>query len=169
MYRVTFPIEQLKQAIRRNRRVVRDSIADVLEVVGIQLLSEIQIDYDVKSRGSTGVAGGWRPLKPATIRQKNRRGRGRRTRSQRARAGSSAIGIDTGAQRNSATPGFRGTDGEGGNVFEIGAADVTVGFGRSYSKHFDNDRELIPDPLPQAWTDDLDQTVSEMLEEIISF
>ena len=169
MYRVTFPIEQLKQSIRRFRRIVRDGITDVLEVVGIQLLSEIQIDYDIKSRGSTGAGGAWRPLKPATTRRKNRRGKGRRTRSQRARAGSSAIGIDTGMQKNSATPGFRAADGEGGNIFEIGSADVTVGFGRSYSKFFDKDRTLIPDPLPQSWTDDLDDTVSEMLEELVTF
>lgn len=174
MYRVHFPLADLKRAARNNQQAIEQEIADILEVLGIQLLSLIQLDYEVKSRGGSGAGGvTWKPLKPETAKRKGRRGRRNRNRRtsgrRRPRAGQTAIGVDTGLQRASATPGYRAPDGEGGNVFELGATDVTVGFGRSYSQYFDDERELIPEPLPMQWQHELDLTASEMLEEVVHF
>lgn len=77
------------------------------------------------------------------------------------------IGVDTGLQRASASPGYRGTDGKGGNIFDVGRDQVTVGYGRSYSKYFDQARPLIPDPLPAAWTQDFEQRANVWATDII--
>lgn len=63
------------------------------------------------------------------------------------------IGVDQGRLRNSAQPGFKGDDGEGGNVFEVTDTMATVGYGRSYAGHFDKLRELLPDEgeVPADW------------------
>lgn len=66
------------------------------------------------------------------------------------------IGVDTGLQRASAQPGFRSNDGKGGNVLQVTDAQVTVGYGRNYSVHFDAHRQLLPQELPQTWLDRLE-------------
>lgn len=66
------------------------------------------------------------------------------------------IGVDHGLQRASAQPGFQGGDGDGGNVFVIDQAGVTVGYGRSYSAAFDELRPLLPEIIPQSWWPALD-------------
>lgn len=176
MFRIRLPLKEYRDAVKRNRKAVEDGVTDMLEVLGLELLGLIQLDYEVKSRGGAGASGeAWKQLDPKTIKRKQRRGRRnrrrRQTRSgrQRPAADAVAIGIDTGQQRNSAVPGFQGNDGQGGNVFELRSADITVGFGRVYSTYFDEERELIPDPLPEEWKERLDETAEEFMEEIVQF
>lgn len=91
------------------------------------------------------------------IKAKNRRGeknsKRKTTKSGKAMpgAGSSAIGIDTGLQQASASPGFQGSDGKGGNIDIVTETSVTVGYGREYSGYFDAARPLLPTVLPEAW------------------
>lgn len=77
------------------------------------------------------------------------------------------IGVDTGLQRSSASPGFSGTDGRGGNFFDIRGTQVTVGYNRSYSKHFDRVRKLLPDTLPDAWQQKMEEQTLTWAESII--
>ena len=83
-----------------------------------------------------------------------------RQKSVKLAPGSYQIGVNTGLQLNSAGPGYKGNDGKGGNVFEQDDVSVTVGFGRSYSGHFDKHRKLFPDTLPDAWRKDLEDMVA---------
>lgn len=78
------------------------------------------------------------------------------------------IGVDTGLQRASAQPGFRGPDGQGGNVLNVDTAAlaVTIGFGRSYSGHFDNLRPLLPADLPEPWRSECEQIITDWVEHI---
>lgn len=69
------------------------------------------------------------------------------------------IGVDTGLQRASAMPGFRASDGKGGNKLEVRENQVTAGFARSYSTAFDEKRTLMPRELPAPWRTNLEQAV----------
>jgi len=130
---------------------LNDHMPDLLEAMGLRLLALSKIDYVKKGRGGSGSDGvSWKPLDPKTIKQKNRRRRNNPTFG----AGASQIGVDTGLQLNSATPGFKAADPQGGttgNVFKVEEGAVTVGYGRSYSVHFGRVRKLFPDTLPDAW------------------
>ncbi|MCC7425017.1 MAG: hypothetical protein IT428_32510 [Planctomycetaceae bacterium] len=77
------------------------------------------------------------------------------------------IGVDTGLQRSSATPGFKGTDGKGGNVKTVTGDSVTVGYARNYSKFFDEKRPLMPKELPPPWIEKLEKTTQLWAEKIV--
>lgn len=90
-----------------------------------------------------------------------------RSRKVKVAPGSYQIGINTGLQRNSATPGFVGPDGKGGNIKTVSDTVLTVGFGRSYSKYFDAKRKLFPDQLPEPWREELEELLSDAGGKII--
>lgn len=77
------------------------------------------------------------------------------------------IGVDTGLQRSSATPGFKGSDGKGGNIKTITGDSVTVGYARNYSKWFDEKRPLMPKELPPPWVEKLEKTTQTWAEKIV--
>lgn len=70
--------------------------------------------------------------------------------------GTYEIGVNTGAQKNSAGPGYTKGDGKGGNIQQVDSTGVTVGFGRSYSAAFDKHRKLFPDVMPVKWVEKLE-------------
>lgn len=73
------------------------------------------------------------------------------------------VGIDSGLQMASGQPGFEGPDGLGGNEFDVSGGSgtsLTVGYARRYSEYFDERHELIPDPIPNAWMEMLNQDAS---------
>lgn len=82
--------------------------------------------------------------------------------------GSYEIGVDTGLQRSSARPGFMASDSLGGNVQQMEADSITVGFGRSYSAAFDKHRKLFPEILPVAWVEELQAMVAEAGGQVIA-
>lgn len=166
----------------------------LLKRLGLQLLSNAQLDYETKGRGGTGTDGiTWKPLAESTIKAKNRKGnrqsgtaakaakktlkeskkKGRPSNKTKAAksflagAAGTQIGVDSGLQRASAAPGFVASDGKGGNVLEVEEEAVTVGYGRDYSEYFDEKRKLLPDELPPAWEQDLDKTQEEWADEIL--
>lgn len=70
------------------------------------------------------------------------------------------IGVDTGLQINSASPGFTDPnsvwhrdpiDSLGANLFSVNAGNVAIAYDRSYSAAFDAERKLIPKTLPDPW------------------
>lgn len=77
------------------------------------------------------------------------------------------IGVDTGLQRASAGPGFQTNDGRGGNVFDVTAGSVTVGYGRDYSQRFDRTRPLMPAILPAAWQQKLESVAAKWGEDVL--
>lgn len=165
-------LEEVLKKLKATRQQMAKKKAELLEAMGVQLLADAQLDYLTKSKGGTGKDGiTWKPLAPSTIRKKNRRGSqkaGRKTKSGKALPGptQSDIGVDTGLQRASASPGFTGPDGQGGNLFEQDEDSVTVGYNREYSGYFDEARPLLPDELPQEWQEHQDQIVTDWAEKI---
>lgn len=222
-FRLVFPGDLLTYPDEVQRLMMARQ-AELMELLGIQYLSLVKQDFEVKSRGGTGAGGiKWAELKASTLLRRLRRGKlvsgtlktgssgkigktstqvrqalkaleldgaikvtkdkkaykkggtfkvidttvrvrqhllphaasGGKTKSGKAKppGGSYQIGVDTGLLRNSATPGFSGGDGKGGNILQVENARVTVGFGRSYAQYFDEDRKLIPDILPDPWRD----------------
>lgn len=174
MFYVHMPIDEIHDALRATRNEVTQRQPELMEVLGVQILSNAQLDYRAKSRGGTGSDGiKWTPLADSTVERKNRRGKKKRGRRRRGSDASPTgktttdIGVDTGLQRNSAAPGYSGGDGKGGNVHEFDALHVTVGFGRTYSEYFDDDRPLLPDPMPPEWVDELNDIVNDHYTEIL--
>lgn len=49
---------------------------------------------------------------------------------------------------------------DGGNKFVVDATGVTVGFQRSYSGYFDEERPLLPVKLPEAWQRECDDILN---------
>lgn len=158
------PLLTLQAAIRDARDSFASRRAAVLRILGTQLLEFAEADYNVKSRGETGSDGiRWEELAPSTRAHKLQQ-RGRVYRQK----GDVPIGIETGQQLGSSLPGFRGRDGLGGNIFEVADSSVTVGYGRSYSEHFDTRRPLLPPKLPAAWQERLEELAAAWGEERIS-
>jgi len=86
------------------------------------------------------------------------------------------IGVDTGLQRSAAAPGFADPhrvwkqippDDLGGNLFEIDAGAVVLGYDREYSSYFDYARPLFPDQLPDPWREDAEKAAGEAATEIV--
>lgn len=206
-FKVKFPFDEIKRKLRLTQEKIEEKQRNLLEAVGVDLLSKAQQDYRTKSRGGTGTDDiQWNKLEPSTIisrLRKDKKGRahlakvakikrkvrggrkltanekkylstpvedigGGKTKSgkQRPGLGQVAIGIDSGLQINSAAPGYKGPDGRGGNIFIVTKTDVTVGYGREYSGHFDDVRPLLPTVLPEAWRKSIGGIVVRGVERI---
>lgn len=250
MFKVTFPYDEiLRQARAAQGRLEQDK-AELLDIVGTQVLSLSQLAYREKARGQRGGDGiTWAKLKRSTIKarvlqrapgqaivkqrkqlaaqirallgtkgqrqrkppkaRRRRSGRPSRRRPQspvkaiqkrlktmpKIRGAGTTIaekvaklrrkrlelllkleqmvdrefaqheiGVNTGLQRSSATPGYRATDSKGGNLFEKGTDFVTVGYARNYSKFFDEKRSLLPAELPADWQRKIDKTATDWME-----
>ena len=173
-FTVTFPLEEIRKKLRNCKARIAKEHHDLNEAVGVQLLSLAQQDYRTKSRGGTGTDGiKWAALKrPRANAKRGKRNEKRKTTKGgkvRPTTASTSIGIDTGLQQASASPGFKGSDGKGGNILEVTDTSVTVGFGREYSEHFDALRPLLPIELPESWRqkceDIKDRRISQILKE----
>lgn len=171
-YSVRTPTEAIRAKLRRTRTAFRTKQGPCLEAMGVSVLSQAQLDYRTKSRGGRGTDGiQWEPLKSSTIAKKNRRGKSnakrKTTKSGKARpvGGNVAIGIDTGLQLASASPGFNASG--GGNIFQLTNTSITVGYGRSYSKYFDELRPLLPDHLPENWRKKLEAIAGRWADAIV--
>lgn len=145
---------------------------ELLKAMGVQLLVDSVKDYHTKSQGDTGLDGEkWKPLAPSTVQRKNQRklgGRGRgKSKLSLEELAFTDIGIDTGRQLKSASPGYSGQDGQGGNLFEQDAESVTVGYNRDYSEHFDEVRPLLPEILPEDWVQHQEEIIEKWAEQII--
>lgn len=144
-FTLTVPTASIRRKLRKARAELLADRPTVLRTIGVAILSDSQQAYRTKSRGGVGSDGiRWSPLKPSTIAKKNRRGKQnanrKTTKSGKARpaGGIVAIGIDTGLQLASGSPGFNAAG--GGNILRITDRDVVIGYGRSYSRYFDEKR-----------------------------
>lgn len=171
-FSVRVPSAEIRQKLRAAKAAFGNQQRPVLEALGVRVLSYARQDYVTKSRGGRGTDGiSWAALAPATIKARNRRGKAnakrKTTKSGKSRAfgGSVAIGIDTGLQLNSSSPGFVAAG--GGNVFRLTNTDITVGFGRTYSEFFNAKRPLLPDRLPDVWRKELEAIVERWGEELL--
>jgi hypothetical protein len=172
VFNVKFDTDAIRERLTDAEQAIERDLPNLLELVGVQVLSFVSLDYDTKSRGGTGTDGiAWKPLAASTIAKKSVRGKinekRKTTKSGKARpgVGSSAIGIDTGLQRASASPGFAAAG--GGNVLNVTPRAVTVGFARSYSKYFDAERPLLPERLPAAWEREIEELAVTRLERLL--
>ncbi|WP_431851384.1 hypothetical protein, partial [Allosphingosinicella sp.] len=79
MFRVRLDSSDLKRALQLARNDLRTEVPQLMELCGVQLLSDAQLAYDQKSRGLRGEDGiQWPKLKRATLAARVRRvGRGR--------------------------------------------------------------------------------------------
>lgn len=170
---VQFPEQEILRSIQASQAELEERRHELLTALGTELLALIQIAYDEKSSGRSGSDGvTWKPLKAETRRRKVRKGLANERRLAGAGfaglAGQTTIGVDTGLQRASGMVGFAASDGKGGNIFSVGANDVTVGYGREYSVYFDRLRTLIPENLPPEWVEYLEGVAVEFAEMILN-
>jgi hypothetical protein len=173
-FKVSFPTSRLKSRVLSVKAELAVRKSECLRLVGVAVLSLQAMDYRTLSRGGTTPDGRhWKALDPKTIKAKARRGRGKTSRRTKTGSGKalpvgdvSAIGIDTGLQQASGSPGFNAPG--GGNIFEVAGDRVTVGYGREYSKYFDKTRKLFPDKLPLAWLTTLRDVVRQWAMGIVN-
>lgn len=172
-FKVSTPFAAISARVQVAKSRLQTERRELLEAIGVTLLSFAQQDYRTLSRGGTSSDGRkWKALDPKTVARKAARGR-KTSRTNKTGSGKplptgniSAIGIDTGLQQASGAPGFNAAG--GGNIFEIKPPDeVTVGYGRSYSKFFDMQRKLLPDKLPASWRLLLQSVVGRWLQKIV--
>lgn len=171
-FAVKIPADDIRSKLRRAKVAFASEQRPALEALGVSIISKSQIAYRVKSRGGTGSDGiKWKPLAASTIDKRNRRGKqnAKRTTTKSGKTrpvgGTVSIGIDTGLQLSSASPGFSATG--GGNVFRLTNTSITVGYGRFYSVYFDEERPLLPDKLPAPWVKDLEEIVGRWAAELL--
>lgn len=171
-FSVRVPSDEIRAKLRSAKAAFGNEQRPCLEAMGVSLLSNSQQAYLQKSKGLRGSDGiTWAPLAPSTIEKRNRRGKvnakRKTTKSGKVRptGGSVDIGRDTGLQLSSARPGF--SVGGGGNIFRLTNTSVTVGYGMSYSKYFDEDRALLPDKVPDPWVAQLEAIVGRWAEAIM--
>jgi hypothetical protein len=74
------------------------------------------------------------------------------------------IGVDKGLQRASGSPGKKGKVEGGVFVVDVENMAITVGYGMSYSKYFDEKRKLIPDVIPEDWLREMEKLVAGVME-----
>lgn len=158
--RITEQLKQAKSTLGRQRR-------DLTHALGVKLLSLSQQAYRVKSRGGAGSDGiTWKPLAASTLAKKGRRGK-RNDKRKKTKGGKvrptakGVIGIDTGLQLASASPGHAN------NLFRNDRSSVTVGYNRTYSKYFDAVRPLLPETLPQSWRSQMAAMILRWAQKII--
>lgn len=181
-FRIKYPMAEIREKVKITQRELKAEKPKLLKVLGVQLLSFTKLDYETKGRGGTGTDGiTWKPLAESTIEQKTSRETAKPQKSKNGRIkprktgsgkrmpalGSVQIGVDTGLQRASASPGFIGKDGKGGNLFQLDTNVVTVGYNRSYSGYFDEERSLLPKVLPEKWKKELDDLVQEWADDVV--
>jgi hypothetical protein len=171
-FSVRLPSDKIRAELREAKRAFGNEQRPCLEAMGVSLLSNSQQAYLQKSKGLRGSDGiMWEGLADSTIEKRHRRGKKnakrKTTKSGKARptAGSLDIGRDTGMQLNSARPGF--SVGGGGNIFRLTSTSVTVGYGMSYSKYFDEKRPLLPDKVPDQWVQQLEAIVGRWANAIL--
>lgn len=171
-FSVRVPSDEIRAKLRAAKARFGNEQRPALEAMGVAVLSHAQQDYRAKSRGGRGSDGiTWEPLAASTIAKRNRRGKKnvnrKTTKSGKARpmGGSVSIGIDTGLQLNSASPGFSASG--GGNIFRLQSTSITVGFGRSYSAYFDEKRPLLPIDIPPEWQKELEAIVGRWATKIL--
>ena len=73
---VRFPMNEIVASVRNVQGKLERDRQNLLKILGVQLLSFIQQDYQTKGRGGAGADGKtWKPLAASTIKAKNRRGK----------------------------------------------------------------------------------------------
>lgn len=172
--KVRVPADDVRSALKRARVLFATQQRDALETMGVRILSFSRQSYVTKSRGGTGMDGiKWAALSEQTVKRKSNKGAAKKqknraaTKSGKARptGNATAIGIDTGLQINSASPGFKAQG--GGNIMRLTNTDIEVGYGRSYSEHFDKRRPLMPETLPDKWRQACEEIVARWAERLI--
>lgn len=232
--KVTFNTNAINRSLGQVALDIFNQRQDLLEVIGVQILSFAQEAYDQKATGAMGDDGiQWAPLQVATILARLRRaghlqskpigaakvhadipvgrkqknvlqvkrkvkgneglfdalsdagidfydyksgkklseGKRNKTKAVLAKREKNSlsntvnvsgydIGVDTGAQRASGSPGYKGND----QIFKKDEVGVTVGYNMQYSKHFDKRRQLMPDVLPPEWFTEIESIAAKHTE-----
>lgn len=157
MLSITVDTGELSRQLAELPGELADNQKDLMEEVGMYLVSELKLDFEKKSNRGTSNGIKWKELDPATERQKARKG------GWKGKPGEtppqSQIGVDKGLLRNSQNPGFATVGGR--DVFDARQDQVTVGYGMEYAKYFDDARPLIPEEAPKEWTEEVEAIVSE--------
>jgi hypothetical protein len=186
MYSIRFPVDELTQQNVAASYELKKRQADALKLLATLFASLAAEAYESKSKGGTGSDGiKWDDISPATKAAKNRRakrktGKNRRgglrnnkeatsTGKKRPTISDSMIGVDTGLQRAAVSPGY-GTNADLSNpdaILEFTEVDFTIGYGRPYSKYFDEKRPLFPSVLPPDWETQADEGLTNWAGETL--
>ena len=143
---IDFPFTQVRELADRCRDSLDQPAArqEIRRTVGDVLLRFVQEDFDLKSRGGTGVGGiRWSPLSPETAVRKRSR----------------VIGVERGELERSARVVFGGLASD--------EMDVAVLFTAPHAEFFDRDRPLLPETTPATWDGEIGRVTGEWAEKVI--
>lgn len=160
--------------LKKINKAIDDHMEEILEAIGIQVLSWMQEDFRTKARGETDPAGvKWDPIKPASMRSRLRKLQSYREKSkdERRKAVAEAmasyeIGVDTGRLITSLEFGAGYlTD----TKFTIKDHTVTVGSAVKYAEDFDAARPIFSEKnITEDRRKELDELVGEIVDDIIT-
>jgi len=143
----SFPLRELTTAIDAVARALTDQRRESLGLLGEQLVLFVQQAYEEKSRGGTGGDGmTW----DATRRSEQ----------------GHDIGFDSGQLKASISHSGQGAQ-DLESIFTTESGTITVGYTASHARHFDQHRTLIPDRLPDAWQQELQQIAATRCQTLI--
>ncbi len=170
-------VTDLPEKLQAAQRQLTTGLPNLLQQLGVWLSAEQRFSFEDKSRGGSGADGRpWKPLARSTELAKYMKGRRKGTKraaGTRKRRKTpigplkrSQIGVDRGLLRNSNNQGFRGPDGDGGNLNRIvNGTTLILENGRSYAKHFDAVRPIYPETMPAAWVQGMDRIVRDWIDQ----
>lgn len=155
-------------------KAIDDHMEEILEAIGIQVLSWMQDDYKTKARGETDPAGvKWDPIKRSSMRSRLRKLQSyrektkadKRTAIDQAMA-SHEIGVDTGRLINSLE---FSTDNPSDTQLTIKDHTVTVGSAVKYADDFDSARPIFSEKnITEDRRKELDELVEDIVDDIIN-
>jgi hypothetical protein len=141
---VDFPIAQIRDLATRSRLALDRKRQAIQQTLGMVVKNLVLDAFNVKSHGGRGSDGiSWRPDKPETVRNKR----------------SAVIGVNTRQMLDSLTVTVGGAAAENPAV-----PDIVVAFTAPHAEYFDEDRQLLPDDLPDAWASAIEGPVRDWVQ-----
>jgi len=142
---VDFPFQQIRDLASRSRLALDRKRQAIQQTLGMVVKNLVLDAFNVKSHGGRGADGiTWLPDKPSTAKAKH----------------SSVIGVNTRQMIDSLQVTAGGSEsGSSGNV-----PDIVVAFTATHSVYFDQDRQLLPEEMPDQWARAIEQPVQDWMQ-----
>lgn len=141
---VDFPFAQIRDLATRSRLALDRKRQSIQQTLGMVVKNLVLDAFNVKSHGGMGSDGiSWLPDKESTAKAKH----------------SSVIGVNTRQMIDS----LQVTAG-GSESGSSATPDIVVAFTAPHAVYFDQDRQLLPEEMPDQWARAIEQPVQDWMQ-----